>query len=59
MSIDTLNLILGIGASIFTIISLIWNFNNSIKIKKLNNTINSGSNSVNNIGSKNKTNYGK
>lgn len=59
MSIETLNLILGIGASILTIISLLWNHSNSNKIKRFNNTINGGSNSVNNIGSKNKTKYVK
>lgn len=59
MSIETLNLVLSIGASLATILSLLWNRSNSKKIKNLANNIKSGDNSVNNSGNKNSINYAK
>lgn len=54
---ETVNLILGIVASVMSIISVIWSANNSRKIKTLT-KVSGGDNSVNTAGSGNRINNG-
>lgn len=53
---EQLNLILGIAASIMSIISVVWNASNTKKINNIQQSIKAGDNSVNTIGNKNKIN---
>lgn len=54
-----INLLLGIAASVLTIISLFWNYSNANKIKNYSKTITAGDDSVNTNGDQNTVNYDK